>query len=494
MAVMKRLLANLFKILFAGLVIIILSPAEDGFAAKGKAYIWVGDINPPWYSLAIRSVNPLGPVDPYKELESVISAQRKKMEEMGYEVVVVDAVSAHEIEKAIRDPQTKAFAFFGHGDQKVAGTMSTLGGEDITAGDIKNWAQEELVKKIGTPRTWRNLSVEERKKRFAAWNDAHLDLKYVYMHTCYGLKDNSMVDAVIADDGEFRGYKDKAYTDDRSVTAKNEMGRLGDRLKELQNEHDALKKKLDDSGGYDRETAKKMEAISKEFQKVRADIEKKKISQEIITGGKTVKEKDDEETTKIASIDKGDEVSKDGKGDGATKSKQSVKDKRTEKKEQKEEKQLDDKDIELRNKVIAALKGRRLPSLDALVDRLVDILDHDGESAFNAALKDITNMQGTFKGSNMTLTVKDFNVSGTFFEQSEYTTPDAKVIITVTDGKANGWVDPVAGTITIDLTLVTQTEGRTQQINQKLVGSFTGRGYQGHIAGEEDSKWKVETN
>lgn len=242
--------------------------------AKGRAYIWVGDINPPWYSLLLRSG--FGQVDPYKELQPVIDAQRKKMEAMGYEVTVVDTVSAHDIEKAIRDPQTKAFAFFGHGDENVAGTMSTLGGEDITAGDIKEWAQEALAERIGTPESWRNLDPAERRKRMDAWNNAHFNFKYVYMHTCYSLKDSSMVDALIANDGEFRGYKAKAYLEDESVVAKNQLGRLEDQLNRLREEHRTLKAQLDASGGYDEVTSKEMKAIYQEFLKVRAEIEKMK--------------------------------------------------------------------------------------------------------------------------------------------------------------------------------------------------------------------------
>ena len=258
-----------------GLAVLLLSAfllaADSATPAKGKAYIWVGDVNPSWYSLLLRSA--FGQVDPYKELQPVIDAQKKKMEALGYQVTVVDTVAAHDIEKAIRDPQTKAFAFFGHGDQNVAGTMSTLGGEDITAGDIKEWAQEELAKRIGTPETWRGLDPAERKKRQAAWNNAHFNLKYAYMHTCYSLKDNSMVDALMADDGEFRGYKEKAYLKDESVSAKNEMGRMEDQLNKLREEHRALKAKLDASGGYDEATSKEMQAVYQEYLKLKKALD-----------------------------------------------------------------------------------------------------------------------------------------------------------------------------------------------------------------------------
>ena len=249
----------------------LLLAATPAAPSQGKAYIWVGDVNPSWYSLALRSA--FGQVDPYKELQSVIDAQRKKMEAMGYEVKVIDTVSAHDIEKAIRDPQTKAFAFFGHGDQNVAGTMSTLGGEDITAGDIKEWAQEALADRIGAPETWRGLDPAERKKRQLAWNNAHFNMKYVYMHTCYSLKDNSMVDALMADDGEFRGYKEKAYLKDDSVSMKNEVGRMQDELARLREEHRALKVQLDASGGYDAATSKEMQAVYQEYLKLKKALD-----------------------------------------------------------------------------------------------------------------------------------------------------------------------------------------------------------------------------
>lgn len=185
--------------------------------ARGRAYIWVGDVNPPWYSLAIRSV--LGKVDPYQELLPVIAVQRRKMEAMGYQVTVVDTVSAHDIEKALKDPATKAFAFFGHGDEKASGTLSTLGGEDVTAGDIQGWAAAAVKKRLGPPSTWKGLDAEERKRRIEAIKNAHLDLQYVYMHSCYGMKDNSLPDALMADGGEFRGYRGKAYLQDQSEAA-----------------------------------------------------------------------------------------------------------------------------------------------------------------------------------------------------------------------------------------------------------------------------------
>lgn len=205
------------RLALASLVVagpVLAQPAATG---KGRAYIWVGDINPPWYSLMIRSA--YGQVDPYAELKPVIDAQRQRMEKMGYTVTLVDVASAHEIEKAIKDPQTKAFAFFGHGDEKVGGTISTLSGEDITAGDIQGWAGEAATKRLGTPESWRKLSKVERTRRYEAVKNAHFDMQYVYMHSCYSLKDKSLVDALMAQGGEYRGYRGKAYLKDDAESA-----------------------------------------------------------------------------------------------------------------------------------------------------------------------------------------------------------------------------------------------------------------------------------
>ncbi len=150
-----------------------------------------------------------------------------------------------------------------------------------------------------------------------------------------------------------------------------------------------------------------------------------------------------------------------------------------------------DADAASRDRVIAALSGRGLSAPDALVSRLAGILDRQGEGALKSALDGLASMQGTFKGSGFTLAVKDFAVSGSFHERKEYTLPNATVSVTVTDGKPTGWVDPASGAISLDVLFVTNTDGQVEQVSQKLVGEFTGRGYQGHIVGQEDANWQV---
>lgn len=240
-------------------------------ANNGKAYIWVGDISPSDLSLALRS--PFGPVDPYKELEPVIDQQKKKMEAMGYRVVVVDNVVSSEIEKVIRDPQTKAIAFFGHGDEKVGAIFGTLQGEDIVPDDVKGWAQEKLISSIGNPKSWAGFDKAEQKRRKTLWDNAHFNLNYVYMHSCYSLKDSSMADVLVGDTGEFRGYKGKSSLKDSSTPIKSKLFRLQDTMNQLKEKHRMLKQKLDASDGYDEATSKEMTATYKEFMKVRAIID-----------------------------------------------------------------------------------------------------------------------------------------------------------------------------------------------------------------------------
>ena len=235
---------------------------------KGNAYIWVGDISPSDLSLALRS--PFGAVDPYKELKPLIDAQKKKMEAMGYTVKVVDNVVSDEIEKVICDPQTKAIAFFGHGDENVGATFGTLNGDDIVPDDIQGWARERLATKIGEPKSWKGLDKAEQQRRKALWDNAHFDMKYVYMHSCYGLKNNKMADVLMADDGEFRGYTGKSYLTDTSTPGKSNLTRIQDEMNALKEKHRTLKAKLDASGGYDEATSKEMTGVYKEFMRLKA--------------------------------------------------------------------------------------------------------------------------------------------------------------------------------------------------------------------------------
>lgn len=196
-----------------------LNPA---FADTGKAYILIGDVEPPWYSTLIRSVT--GTVDIRKDLDPVVKAQEKKLRDMGYDVKIIETAITSDVEKILTDPDTKAMAWFGHGDPNVSGTISTYDG-DITPGDIKEWAQDKLAEKIGRPDEWKSLSPEERRDRYNQWTDAHSNLKYAYFHTCYSLAKNDLADALMDDNGKFYGYVDKAYLNDESTLASKVRGK-----------------------------------------------------------------------------------------------------------------------------------------------------------------------------------------------------------------------------------------------------------------------------
>lgn len=198
------------------------SVSNPAFAGTGKAYIVMGDVEPAWYSTMLRSI--FGQVDIRRDLDPVIQDKARKMKDMGYDVEIIDIGITSDIERIMKDPDTKAMAWFGHGDPNVAGTIAAYDG-DITPGDIKLWAQERLAEKIGWPESWKSLSNEERRKNYELWNNAHFDLEYAYFHACYSLANNDMPDVLMADNGKFYGYPEKAYLDDSSTLATKVRGK-----------------------------------------------------------------------------------------------------------------------------------------------------------------------------------------------------------------------------------------------------------------------------
>lgn len=195
------------------------SPA---FAGTGKAYVVIGDIEAPWYSTLLRSI--FGQVDIRKDLDPVIQAQANKMKELGHEVEFIEIGLTTDIERMIKDPATKAIAWFGHGDPRIHGTVATYDG-DIAPGDIGRWAEEQLAEKIGRPESWKTLPESERRKNMELWQNAHFDLEYAYFHTCYSLASNNLPDVLMADNGRFYGYPEKAYLSDNSVLATKIRGK-----------------------------------------------------------------------------------------------------------------------------------------------------------------------------------------------------------------------------------------------------------------------------
>lgn len=146
------------------------------------------------------------------------------MRELGYDVEFIEVGLTSDIERIIKDPDTKALAWFGHGDPRISGTIATYDG-DLTPGDIARWAQEKLTEKIGRPESWKALPEEERRRNFELWQNSHFNLEYVYFHTCYSLSDNSMPDVLMADNGKFYGYPGRAYLNDTSILATKIRGK-----------------------------------------------------------------------------------------------------------------------------------------------------------------------------------------------------------------------------------------------------------------------------
>lgn len=209
-------------VIFFGLIIGSCWLQGPAFASAGKAYIVIGDIEPAWYSTLLRSA--FGEVNVRQDLDPVIQAQANKMRDLGYEVEFIEIGLTTDIERIIKDPATKALAWFGHGDPNVSGTVATYDG-DITPGDIKEWAQEKLAEKIGWPQSWKGLPEAERRENMELRQDAHFDFEYAYFHTCYSLASNKLSDVLMADNGRFYGYLEKAYLSDNSVLATEIRGK-----------------------------------------------------------------------------------------------------------------------------------------------------------------------------------------------------------------------------------------------------------------------------
>jgi hypothetical protein len=173
-----------------------------------------------------------------------------------------------------------------------------------------------------------------------------------------------------------------------------------------------------------------------------------------------------------------------------------------------------DNELKLRETVIAKLTANGLPRPAALVDRLVRVLERDGVTGLDEAIKEITNMQGTFSGSlgnqgRLIITVTGTKATGTF----NNVTNTAGVVAT-TKLTMNGDVDmisakiamTVTGTVTIPpiqlpaaaadepawVANMRASASKLQVTNVygNMNGSFTGNGYKGLQDGAKE--WSVQ--
>lgn len=173
-----------------------------------------------------------------------------------------------------------------------------------------------------------------------------------------------------------------------------------------------------------------------------------------------------------------------------------------------------DSELKLRDTVIARLTAKGLPTATALVDRLVRVLERDGATGLDEAIKEITNMQGTFVGTmggqgRLTITVTGTKATGTF---SNVTNTGG--VVATTKLAMNGDVDmisakiamTVTGTVTIpplqlpaaavdEPAWVAQMRASASKLQVTNVygnmnGSFMGNGYRGLQDGAKE--WSVQ--
>lgn len=173
-----------------------------------------------------------------------------------------------------------------------------------------------------------------------------------------------------------------------------------------------------------------------------------------------------------------------------------------------------DNELKLRETVIAKLTAKGLPRAAALVDRLVRILERDGMSELDAAIKEITDMQGTFVGTmggqgHLTITVTGTKATGTFNNVT-----DTAGVVATTKLAMTGDIDmitakialTVTGTVTIppiqlpeaaadEPAWVAEMRASARQLRVTNVygnmnGNFTGKGYRGLQDGVKE--WSVQ--
>jgi hypothetical protein len=172
-----------------------------------------------------------------------------------------------------------------------------------------------------------------------------------------------------------------------------------------------------------------------------------------------------------------------------------------------------DNELKLRETVIAKLTAKGLPRATALVDRLVRVLERDGMSELDAAIKEITDMQGTFVGTmggqgHLTITVTGTKATGTFNNVT-----DTAGVVATTKLAMTGDIDmitakialTVTGTVTVppiqlpeaaadEPAWVAEMRASARQLRVTNVygsmnGSFTGKGYRGLQDGAKE--WSV---
>lgn len=129
--------------------------------------------------------------------------------------------------------------------------------------------------------------------------------------------------------------------------------------------------------------------------------------------------------------------------------------------------------------VIAKLKAKSLPTGGSMVDRLVRILESDGEPALDVAIGEMTDMQGTFTGSlsgkgTVRITVTGTRVTGTYNQ-----TASAGGYTATASARISGDVELSSGSISMKMSGAVVAKDTRVTISSTLSGGFTGKGYKG---------------
>lgn len=164
------------------------------------------------------------------------------------------------------------------------------------------------------------------------------------------------------------------------------------------------------------------------------------------------------------------------------------------KKEQQATDKATDEELKLREIVLAKLNAKGLPTPTSLVDRLVGILEKDGMPGLEEALKEITDMQGTFAGAlggqgRLQITVKGTRVTGSFSN-----TTGTGAVTATAKATLQGEVDMISATISMSMKGAAVAAGVNIPFSGTFTGRFTGKGYNGSSIGGGGEKlpWSVQ--
>ncbi|MCB1274932.1 hypothetical protein [Prosthecobacter sp.] len=162
------------------------------------------------------------------------------------------------------------------------------------------------------------------------------------------------------------------------------------------------------------------------------------------------------------------------------------------KEEQKKRENATEDAVNLRETVIGKLKAKGLPANAGLIDGLVRILERDGLPALDAAIGEMTGMQGTFVGTlsgkgTLRITITGTRVTGTYGQTATASGATATV-----RGSISGDVELSSGTISMKMIGNVAAPGLTVPFSSTLSGGFTGKGYKGSATTPDGrASWNV---